>query len=405
MKLQHLTLANFRLTECASFEFEARLTAVTGANGRGKTNLIDAIHYLCLARSYFHPHDDRLMRFGASYFSVEGIFEQSDQKYKVHGAWRPGEKGFRCDGKAYDRLSDHIGRFPAVMIAPVDINLIHEGSEQRRRLMDLTLSQEDPNYLEDLSRYNRLLRQKQSVLREWQQKGRGDEHLLQVLTEQMHPLNLSISKRRQIWTTQMGSLFTDNYRHISGGHEVPSIEYRSDCAINPRLELSSYSFETLVAGHKSSSPNNKLLPRDGAISTQPGAKNYFYPEDTPDAANLERLLQQEKSSGRCLWGIHRDDLVFFLDDHPLRPHASQGQQKTFVISLKLAQAGLIRQATGIQPILLLDDVFEKLDEQRVAALLERVSAEPFRQIFLTHTEQDRVCAVLGSTEKANYIAL
>lgn len=373
MKLKHLTLANFRLTEQASYAFDAKLTAITGANGKGKTNLIDAIHYLCLARSYFHPHDERLMRFGASFLSVEGQFDRSGHAFRVHGAWRPGEKGFRCDGKAYDRLSDHVGRFPAVMIAPVDINLIHEGGEQRRRLMDLTLAQEDPKYLEELSRYNRLLRQKQTVLRGWQTTGMGDEDLLRVLSEQMQPLNLSLFNRRSKWAQEMATLLIDHYQHISGGREVPSLVYKSGWP---------FIAESGVAGDRDELMNraNETLP-------------------------MERMLHQEKNSGRCLWGIHRDDLQFLLDGHSLRPHASQGQQKSFVISLKLAQAELIRQATGTQPILLLDDVFEKLDEQRVAALLERVSNEPYHQVFITHTEEDRVRALLGNKADVDYIKL
>jgi DNA replication and repair protein RecF len=347
------------------------------------------------------------MRFGASYLSVEGIFEQSGQMFKVHGAWRPGEKGFRCDGKAYDRLSDHIGRFPAVMIAPVDINLIHEGSEQRRRLMDLTLSQEDPDYLEDLSCYNRLLRQKLYVLRGWQSTGLGDEHLLRVLTEQMQPLNNRIFLRRSQWAREMASLFIEHYRHISGGHEVPSLEYKSGWPFvcenagsndqksppNPYTEKEPNSAEFF---------NTQLIDKARSDSEKSSSKD---PVPALEPVITERMLQQEKSSGRCLWGIHRDDLQFMLDGHLLKPHASQGQQKTYVISLKLAQSKLIRKASGNQPLLLLDDVFEKLDEQRVAALLERVSSEPNQQIFLTHTEENRVRSLLGSKTDVRFISL
>jgi len=366
MKMLRLSITNFRLTEQASYEFGSNLTVVTGANGKGKTNLIDAIHYLCLSRSYFHPHDERLLRFGAPYLSVEGQYDRSGTSIRVHGAWRPGEKVFGCDGKPYDRLSDHVGRFPAVMIAPVDINLIHEGGEQRRRIMDLTLSQEDPGYLQALGRYNRLLRQKQSVLRSWAVTGGGDEYLLRVLSEQMQPLNQLIRQRRRQWTDQMSPLFQQNYQIISGGNECPSLHYQTGWP-----------------------DESEMYPGDPrAIPI------------TPD-----RILQQEKLKGRCLWGVHRDDLQFGLDGHPLRPHASQGQQKTFVVSLKLAQSELIRQATGIRPILLLDDVFEKLDEQRVGALIERVTADPDQQILLTHTEQVRVRSILRENQVADYIAL
>jgi DNA replication and repair protein RecF len=239
--------------------------------------------------------------------------------------------------------------------------------------MDLTLAQEDPKYLEELSRYNRLLRQKQAVLRGWQTTGMGDEDLLRVLSEQMQPLNLSLFNRRSKWAQEMATLLIDHYQHISGGREVPSLVYKSGWP---------FIAESGVAGNR-----DELMNR---------AK-----EPLP----MERMLHQEKNSGRCLWGIHRDDLQFLLDGHPLRPHASQGQQKSFVISLKLAQADLIRQATGTQPILLLDDVFEKLDEQRVTALLERVSHEPYHQVFITHTEEDRVRALLGNKADVDYIKL
>jgi len=333
------------------------------------------------------------------------MFELSGQLYKVHGAWRPGEKGFQCDGKAYGRLSDHIGRFPAVMIAPVDINLIHEGSEQRRRLMDLTLSQEDPSYLEDLSRYNRLLRQKLTVLRGWQASGMGDEHLLRVLTEQMRPLNKSIFLRRRQWAGELSTLFTEHYRHISGGQEVPSLEYKSGWPFASECSETDDQYVPPAAAQKSNStddPRIQSANEVGSDSEQSSFDNSFDAMKPPDTG---RMLQQEKSSGRCLWGIHRDDLLFKLDGHLLKPHASQGQQKSYVISLKLAQAELIRKATGTQPLLLLDDIFEKLDEQRVAALLERVSAGPYQQVFLTHTEEDRVRSLLGNKTDVDYIAL
>lgn len=271
--------------------------------------------------------------------------------------------------------------------------------------MDITLSQEDPKYLDELSRYNRLFRQKQAVLRDWQSTGRGDEHLLRVLTEQLHPLNLNISKRRRQWTAQMTDLFIDHYRFISGGHEIPSLEYRSgwlngfDLKSTPVREVAPDAASTYIPSKVLNTfQDNEIL----SVSVENILNNM---QSAPEPNSMDRILQQEKRSGRCLWGIHRDDLQFFLNGHPLKPHASQGQQKTYVISLKLAQADLIRQATRTLPLLLLDDVFEKLDEQRIEALLERVSSHPDQQIFLTHTEEERVRAMLGIKADAGYIAL
>ncbi|MDP2187447.1 MAG: DNA replication and repair protein RecF [Sphingobacteriaceae bacterium] len=358
MKLKSLSLMNYRVAERQDWHFEADVVSITGANGTGKTNILDAIHYMCLTRSYFNQQDQQLVRFGEDFFNLQAQIMEEEAENKLFCAWQGGKKVLRKNGVVYDRLADHIGLFPVVMIAPTDLDLIYEGSEARRRFADMLLSQTDHAYLLALMRYNKILQQKQALLRQYKQEGRVDITLLDVLDMQLLPLNVELYSKRVAWLDQYNPLFEALYRSISGDREQVGIRYES-------------SF-------------NALEP---ALAMQQAGKD-------------------DLASGRCSVGIHRDDLLFTINGHPVKRFGSQGQQKSFLISLKLAQSIYLSEVMGKKPFLLLDDIFEKLDGQRVSSLLRLVQEERFGQIFLTDTDKKRVEAIFRPHNTAvQYIEL
>jgi DNA replication and repair protein RecF len=358
MKLKSLSLLNYRVAERQDWRFDADVVSITGANGTGKTNILDAIHYMCLTRSYFNQQDQQLVRFGEDFFNLQAQIVEEETANQLFCAWQQGKKVLRKNGVVYDRLADHIGLFPVVMIAPTDLDLIYEGSEVRRRFADMLLSQTDREYLLALMRYNKILQQKQALLRQYKQDGRVDVTLLDVLDMQLLPLNVALYSKRLAWLDQYNPLFEALYRSISGDKEQVGIRYES--AFN---------------------------------GTEP-------------AKAMQQAGRDDLASGRCSVGIHRDDLQFTLNGHPVKRFGSQGQQKSFLISLKLAQSIFLSEMTGKKPFLLLDDIFEKLDGQRVSSLLRLVQEERFGQIFLTDTDKKRVEAIFGTTNAAvQYIEL
>lgn len=358
MKLKSLSLLNYRVAARQDWHFEADVVSITGANGTGKTNILDAIHYMCLTRSYFNQQDQQLVRFGEDFFNLQAQIIEEEAENRLFCAWQGGKKVLRKNGVVYDRLANHIGSFPVVMIAPTDLDLIYEGSEARRRFADMLLSQTDHAYLLALMRYNKILQQKQALLRQYKQEGRVDITLLDVLDMQLLPLNVELYSKRVAWLDQYNPLFEALYRSISGDREQVGIRYES-------------SF-------------NEVEP---VLAMQQAGKD-------------------DLASGRCSVGIHRDDLLFTINGNPVKRFGSQGQQKSFLISLKLAQSIYLSELIGKKPFLLLDDIFEKLDGQRVSSLLRLVQEERFGQIFLTDTDKKRVEAIFGLQNKGiQYIEL
>jgi DNA replication and repair protein RecF len=351
MKLKSLSLLNFRAATLQNWSFEADVVSITGPNGAGKTNVLDAIHYLCLTKSYFNHQDQQLVRFGEDFFNLKAELWAEEQDVSLFCAWQGGKKLVRKDGLVYDRLADHIGQFPVVMIAPTDLDLIYEGSEARRRFTDMLLSQTDHAYLLGLMQYNKILQQKQALLRQYKQHGRIDHTLLEVFDAQLLPLNVQLFGKRAAWLDQFNPIFENLYRTISGAKESVSISYES--AFN-----------------------------EGSVASVMAAAR---------SATLE--------AGRCTVGIHRDDLQFNINQVPVKRFGSQGQQKSFLISLKLAQSIYLSDITGKKPFLLLDDIFEKLDGDRIRSLLRLVQEDRFGQIFLTDTDQKRVEAIFGLDEQ------
>lgn len=347
MWLKNLNLFHFKNYEEASLEFLPTVNVFSGPNGAGKTNLLDAIHYLSLCKSYFNPIDSQQIKQGADWFMVQGDFDKDDIHSQITCTVKRNQKKlFQKNKKEYPRLADHIGQFPLVMISPSDTGLILEGSEERRRFMDSVISQTDPKYLDNLIAYNRYLLQRNSLLKQAGRSNHGapiDSHLMEVLDEQLSVLAQQIFEKRTRFIEQFLPEFERHFRFLSGEAESVNLQY-----------------------------NSQLQDMDmGALLVS--------------SADKDRLLE------RTCCGVHKDDLVFTIHEQmPLKKFGSQGQQKSFVIAMKLAQYTFLHQMKGYKPLLLLDDIFDKLDQERVRKLMEMVSRAEFGQLFITDTDATRI---------------
>ena len=344
--LNRLHLLNFKNYEEADLNFSEKINCLVGNNGVGKTNVLDAIYYLSVTKSYFNPVDTQNIRYETDFFLVEGNFNKGEQHDKISIALKRGTKKLvRRNGKEYDRIADHIGHLPLVMISPSDRDLILEGSEVRRKFIDSVISQSDKIYLDDLMVYNRALGQRNSLLKYFAANGIFDEDQLALYDEQLIERGSLIYEKRKTFIEVLKPILLEYYQAISGGAEIVGIEYDS-------------------ALHENSLENLLKLNRQ-----------------------RDRVLQYTSQ------GIHRDDLKLTMLDYPLKKAGSQGQQKTFLISLKLAQFDFLKQQSGYMPLLLLDDIFDKLDEERVTALIQLVNDHRFGQIFISDTHPERTRAI------------
>lgn len=343
MLLRNLNLLNFKNYNEARLDFDSRVNCFIGDNGEGKTNILDAIHYLSFCKSYFNPIDIQNINHNEEFFVIEGEFEIGDKKDKIFCGLKKGQKkSFRRNKKEYGRLADHIGHYPAVMISPYDQDLISEGSEIRRKFIDSIISQYNRVYLDDLIQYNKVLQQRNRLLKYFFENRTFDADSLEVWDEQLSELAGRIHKVRQEFISGFLPVFDRFYERISGRKEIVSIEYRS--------HLNEGNFKEL----------------------------------------LNEYLKKDRRSSYSNVGVHKDDLVFTINGHPLKKFGSQGQQKSFLIALKLAQFELIKSIKDVVPVLLLDDIFDKIDDKRVKHLMELVSENSFGQIFITDTHSERV---------------
>jgi DNA replication and repair protein RecF len=346
MWLKNITLLNFKNYTDADVRFSKTVNAFVGDNGAGKTNLLDAIHYLCLCKGYFNPIDTQQIRTGDDLFLIQGDFDRKDKNEKITcGVKRNQKKQFKRNKKEYDKLASHIGLFPLVMISPYDANLIMEGSEERRRFMDNVISQTDARYLDELILYNRHLLNRNALLKQIALTRRYDPELLQILDEQLVASGQKIFAKRTAFMLEFIPLFNEYYQYLTDDREQVGLLYYSP--------LTEEDFQHL----------------------------------------LNQTVEKDKILERTTIGIHKDDLIFTIMDMPLKKFGSQGQQKSFVIALKLAQYAYLQKYKGFKPLLLLDDVFDKLDDGRVHKLMEMVSHHDFGQIFITDTGKERVLNV------------
>ncbi|PWJ36126.1 DNA replication/repair protein RecF [Sediminitomix flava] len=349
MYLQQLSLLQFKNYEEAKFDFCEGINCLVGENGCGKTNLLDAIHYLSMTRSAFNPIEQQNVKHGQDHYMILGMFEKNNSKYKVNCGYFQQKKSFRVNKVEYDRLSEHIGVFPSVLIAPNDTDLVREGSEVRRKFFDSMISQTDRGYMQQLIQYNHVLKQRNSLLRMYEGR-RVDPIVLQVYDGQLLKLAKSIHQKRSEFCAHFFELFIGNYNQLSNQKEAVQIQYRSEV----------------------------------------GEEDYE--ERFTEAFEKDRVLL------RTTKGIHRDDYVFKIDNYALKKYGSQGQQKSFVISLKLAQFDIVYRYTSSKPLLLLDDIFDKLDDFRIKQLLEMVATNKFGQIFITDARPERSRKLLEDVE-------
>ena len=348
MYLSSLKLTQFKNYERQALAFSPRLNCFVGFNGAGKTNLLEAIYYLCMSKGYGNLTDQYHIRHGDRVARLEGTFRTEDDREDriVIKLRKRQRKVIERNGTAYERISEHVGRYPVVIVTPDDISLVQEGSATRRRLLDNSLSQTDPQYLTHLIAYNKLLDNRNARLRELE--GRPDPTgLLAVYDLQMAEPATYIYEKRRDFVAPFTELLIEAYGAISGQQERVGLDYQSQLSEQPWSEL--------------------LQSR----------------------AEKDRILQ------RTTGGIHRDELQFTQEGHPLKRVASQGQLKSFVLSLKLAQYRLLERNTARTPILLLDDIFDKLDHERVRRLLELVMSSAYGQLFITDTDPERVTSLIG----------
>ncbi|MBK9485953.1 MAG: DNA replication/repair protein RecF [Chitinophagaceae bacterium] len=372
--LSKISLTQFKNYQFARFDFTQRVTGICGLNGKGKTNLLDAAYYCCFTKSYFTKVDGLNARFDSDGFRIEAsslssfggenpgdisgdISEMNTKKAdEIVCIFRNvGKKEVMLNGVAYTKLSEHIGKFPAVMIAPDDISLITEGSEERRRFMDTVLSQMDAGYLQQLMIYNKVLQQRNSLLKSFAEQGKTDWQLLEVLDEQLIAPGDFIFAKRKLFTEALIPLVQQFYSRIADNDEVVTLQYDS------RLHDSS-----------------------------------FY-----DLLNNYR--QKDFAAQRSNAGIHKDDIVFQLNGQVFKTTASQGQRKSLLFALKLAEFELLKANKGFAPLLLLDDVFEKLDDNRMQQLLHWVCNENTGQVLITDTHKERLQEAFEKLDSAYQI--
>jgi len=348
MHLKSLSIVDFKNFEQAEIQFSSKLNCFLGDNGAGKTNLLDAIYYLSFTKSYFNALDSANIRHGGDFFMLQAKFQRSEDEEIVSCGFKNGQKKqFKRNSKVYKKLSEHIGLYPLVMISPADQVLVLGGSDERRRFMDSVISQYDRAYLETLISYNRVLLQRNVLLKQFAENRTFDQVTLSVYDDQLAALAQPIFQKRSDYVKQLIPVFQNYYTLVSGGKEHVSLEYQSDLCGND--------FSALLEAQ--------------------------WPKD--------RALQYTS----C--GIHKDDLLLNLGEHPIRKLGSQGQTKTYLVALKLAQFNFLKQLSGVKPILLLDDIFDKLDSKRVSAIVKLVSDEHFGQIFITDTNREHLDEIVN----------
>jgi len=344
MFLKKLTLFNFKNFGEASLEFSEKINCFTGPNGAGKTNLLDAIHYLSFTKSYFNLIDSQNIRHHDDFFAIHGQFVRNgsipDDVSCIQK--RNYKKQVKINTKEYERMADHIGEFPLVMVSPYDRDLINEGSELRRKYIDSVISQFDRLYLEDLIVYNKALAQRNALLKLFGEKRYFDDTSLEIWDEQMKGPASRIFARRREFLDGFLPVFGRYFEFISQGKEQVDILYHSDLSVSAMDQL------------------------------------------------LKENLQRDLAARYTTTGIHKDDLEFLIDGYPVKKFGSQGQQKSFVVAIKLAQFEYTRSVKEYKPILLFDDIFDKLDSDRVDRIVNLVGDNSFGQVFITDTQPERI---------------
>ena len=346
MILKNISIINYKNIKSANIELSPKINCLIGHNGMGKTNFLDAIYYLSFCRSANNPIDSQIILHDEAFFMLEGNYENDngDLENIYCGMKRGTKKHFKRNKKEYKRLSQHIGLIPLVFVSPSDVSLIEGGSDERRKLMDVVISQYDNTYIEALSNYNKALQQRNALLK---MEAEPDVTLMELWEQQMAMNGELLFAKRQAFVNELIPLFQQIYQHISGDKERVGLHYISHCQRGPLLEV------------------------------------------------IQRDRFKDRAVGYSLHGVHRDDLEFTIGDYQMKREGSQGQNKSYVIALKLAQFSFLkRTCPNTTPLLLLDDIFDKLDAQRVEAIVQLVSNDNFGQIFITDTNRDHLDQIL-----------
>lgn len=349
MYLKKLDLLNFKNIEDKSFEFNAKINCFIGLNGVGKTNILDAIYYIAYGRSYFNPIAVQNIKHGADFFVIDGLFEKNEQREHILCSLKKGQKKIlKRNNKNYERFSDHFGFIPLVIISPSDSDLIIEGSETRRKFLDSVISQMNSNYLQLLIQHQKLITQRNALLKSFVSNNYFDRDTLEIYNEQIETIAQPIYETRRDFLHEFIPIFNQYHQLITGNKDDVHLLYES--------QLEHHSMRELFDQH----------------------------------------IQKDRALQYTSVGIHKDDLVFLLKGSPIKKFGSQGQQKSFLIALKLAQFDFLKKQHNIAPILLFDDIFDKLDELRVRQILELVNLDTFGQMFITDTHLDRTESLLNS---------
>ena len=350
MKLKNLRLLNFKNHLDSSWEFNNRVNCFVGDNGSGKTNILDAIYYLSLTKSYFNSSDSTSINFNSEYFTIKGSFIRENSFSNIVCNVKDGfPKSVKNNDKKYKRFSDHIGNYPVVFVSPTDTSLITEHSDSRRKYLDSGISQFNNFYLKTLISYNKTIKQRNELLKHLLLSNTFDKITLSTYNELLVKYGSIIFSERKKYLEKFVPVFQKYYIEISSGKEKVDIEYKSQLNENHYL------------------------------------------------TQLNNSLKQDKISCRTSVGIHKDDLLFTLKGSSVKKYSSQGQQKSFLISLKLAQFDFLKEELGLKPILLLDDIFDKLDDKRVESLISLVKRGTFNQVFITDTSKERSEEILKKT--------
>ena len=352
MYLKTISLFNYKNFSEADFVFDIKINCFVGKNGIGKTNVLDAIYHLSYGKSYFNPLAVQNIKHGEEFFVIDGEFEKNERTEQIVCSLKKSQKKIlKRNGKQYEKFSDHIGFIPLVIISPADRDLIVEGSETRRKFIDSVISQLDSNYLRELIQYQKILNQRNALLKYFALNHVFENDTLSIYNEQLNDLGQRIFEKRKQFLEDFIPIFNKHHQAITGSEETVQLVYESQ----------------------------------------------LYEK------NLLMLLQESINKDRALHytsvGVHKDDLSFEIDNYPIKKFGSQGQQKSFLIALKLAQFEFVKKQSGVKPILLFDDIFDKLDETRVEKIIEMVNNDIFGQLFISDTHPERTENIVKSTHQ------
>ena len=356
MILKSITLTNYKSFSAKTVNLDPKINCFIGPNGVGKSNVLDAIYHLSFGKSYFNPISSQNIKHGEVFFAIKGLYRnESKEEVVIINFKKNDKKVIKRNNKKYEKFSDHIGFIPLVIISPSDRNLIAEGSDIRRKFIDSVISQSDKKYLENLINYNKILIQRNSLLKLFFKNKKFDKQTIQVYDSQLESIGEKIHIKRKIFLNDFVPVFKDKYKSISNNNEEVDIKYKTD------LEFDKLSV---------------LLQN-----------------------NLEKDMFLQYTSK----GIHKDDLIFNINDYSVKKFGSQGQQKSLLIALKLAQFDFLKSQNKNNPILLLDDIFDKLDKNRVKQIINLVSDDDFGQIFISDTDEERTKESIKEINNTNKI--